>query len=152
MLEGNKWRGSPVNGLHPQELTSPELNDSLIEPSPGTPLPYQDPGVQADPNTRNPAPLHKVKVAQPPAAEPGALPRLLRCLGSRALPPASPKCPGVPAHRRPRSKPAATGVAGRARLSCPGEGGRCWEAGAIHFGQRGEPSREGFLKGGALAS
>lgn len=48
---------------------------------------------------------------QPPAAEPqpGVLPRLLRCLGSRALQPTSPMCPGVPAHRRPRSKPAATG-------------------------------------------
>lgn len=86
--EGKVWRGSPGKGLHPREFMSPGPNDAPIEPSPSTPLSYQEPGGnQADPNTRNPTPLHKAKVAQPPAAE---LPRLLHCHGARALHPASP--------------------------------------------------------------
>lgn len=123
--------------------------DSIALPRPG--------GYRAVPNTQNAAPLHEVKVEQPPVAElqPAALPRLLHCHGSRALHPASPRSPGLPAPRCPLSPPAAAGVAGRARsLSCLVEGGRSWgdPRGAAGRAFPGRLLQGRLLQGGALAS
>lgn len=131
--EGKVWRGSPGKGLHPREFMSPGPNDAPIEPSPSTPLSYQEPGeTKRTPTQETPPRSTKLRNHL-----------RLSCPASSTVTepapsiPHPPNLPGSPAPRWPLSPPAAAGVAGWARCPAWGKARGAEELGRSTRGSRG---------------